>query len=50
MKELQQELTILSGLKSSAQTPMKVNPWLGRLRSPNASPNVLVESIGKYVN
>ena len=29
---------------------MKVTPWLGRLRSPSASPNALAASVGKYVD
>ena len=47
VKEVQQESTVLSGPKSSAQTPLKVNPWQGRLRSPSASPNVSIGSTGK---
>ena len=50
VKEVQQESTVLSGPKSSAQTPLKVNPWSGRLRSPSASPNASVGSTGKNVN
>ena len=50
MKEVQQESTVLSGPKSSAQTPLKVNPWSGRLRSPSASPNASIGSTGKNVN
>ena len=50
VREVQQESTVLSGPKSSAQTPLKVNPWSGRLRSPSASPNASVGSTGKNVN
>ena len=50
VKEVQQESTVLSGPKSSAQTPLKVNPWSGRLRSPSASPNASIGSTGKNVN
>ena len=39
-KEVQQESIVSGGPKASAQTPTKVNPWSGRLRSPSASPNV----------
>ena len=44
VKEAQQESTVLSGPKSSAQTLLKVNPWLGRLKSPSASPNASIRS------
>ena len=50
MKEVQQELTVLSGPKSSAHTPLKVNPWLSRLGSLSASPNASIGSTGKNVN
>ena len=50
VKEVEQELIALSGPKSSAQIPVKVNPWLGRLRSPNPSPNVSIGSIGNHVS
>ena len=49
-KEVQQESTMISGPQVSAQTCTKVNPWLGRLRSPSASPNASVESTGRNVN
>ena len=35
---------MLSGPKSSVQTPTRVNPWSGRLRNPSASPNVSIGS------
>ena len=47
---MQQKSTMLSGPKESVETPMKVNPWLGRLRSPSASPNASVGSTRKHVN
>ena len=50
VKEVHQESTMLSGPKSRSQTPLKVNPWSGRLRSPSASPNASVGSTGKNVN
>ena len=50
VKEVQQEWRVLSGPKGSAQTPTKVKPWFGRLRSPSASPNASVGSTGKHVN
>ena len=50
MKEVQQDSTVLSGPKSSAQTPMQVNPWSSRLRTPSASPNVSVGSTKYHVS
>ena len=41
---------MLSGPKSSVQTPTRVNPWSGRLRTPSASPNVSIGSTGNHVH
>ena len=41
---------MIGGPKASAQTPTKVNPWSRRLRSPSASPNVSIGSIGRNIN
>ena len=38
------------GQKVVHKPPTKVNPWLGRLRSPSASPNASVGSTGKNGN
>ena len=50
MKEVQQELIVLSGPKVSTHTPLKVNPWSGRLRSSSSSPNASIRSTGKDLN
>ena len=47
-KKVQQESTVISGPKASAQTSTKVNPWSGRLRSPSASPNASVQRTGGF--
>ena len=47
---MQGELAVLGGPESSAQTPTRVNPWSGRLRTPSASPNVLIGSTRNHVN
>ena len=49
-KEDKKVKEVLSGPKGSAQTPTKVNPWSGRLRSPSASPNASVQSTRKNEN
>ena len=50
VKEVQQESVVLSGPKSSVQTPTRVNPWSGRLRTSSVSPNVSIGSTRNHVS